>query len=81
MQKESFSAMRGIIGIIPESEIEGQASHNGIGSGVIFAKKYDITILPSLLLFKNKEYLGKVEGYYQVDQQEELIAKIKEIIS
>ncbi len=44
-------------------------------------EKYDITILPSLLLFKNKEYLGKVEGYYQVDQQEELIAKIKEIIS
>ena len=44
-------------------------------------EKYDITILPSLLLFKKKEYLGKVEGYYQVDQQEELIAKIKEIIS
>ena len=41
MQKESSSAMRGIIGIIPESEIKGQASHNGIGSGVIFAKKDD----------------------------------------
>lgn len=42
-------------------------------------KKYNINELPTLLLFKNGNLLGKIEGYYQVEQKEELINKINEI--
>ncbi len=42
--------------------------------------KYDIKELPTLLIFRNKELLGKVEGVYSNEQKEELISKIKEII-
>lgn len=45
-----------------------------------FKKKYDIKELPSLLFFKEGKLLGKIEGYYTVDQKEELIDKIKNII-
>ena len=41
--------------------------------------KYNITDLPSLLIFKNKNYLGKVDGYYNTEQQEEFIDKINKI--
>ena len=36
MQNQSDSVMRGIIGIIPEGDVNGLSSHNGVGSGVIF---------------------------------------------
>lgn len=39
MQDKSYDAVRGIVGIIPENEINGLSNHNGIGSGVIFDKK------------------------------------------
>lgn len=42
--------------------------------------KYNITDLPSLLIFKNKKYLGKVDGYYNTEQQEEFIEKINKIL-
>ena len=42
--------------------------------------KYNINQLPSLLVFKNRELLGKVEGYYPQERKEELISKIMEII-
>ncbi len=42
--------------------------------------KYNISELPSLLFFKEGKLLGKIEGYYTVDQKEELIDKIKNII-
>ena len=42
-------------------------------------EKYNINELPTLLLFKNGNLLGKIEGYYQVEQKEELINKINEI--
>ena len=43
-------------------------------------EKYKVKELPSLLIFKNKNYLGKVEGYYNTDQKEEFINKINKII-
>ena len=43
-------------------------------------EKYSLTEMPSLLVFNNKKYLGKVDGYYLVDQREEFIEKINEII-
>ena len=39
MQEKSDDVIRGIVGIIPESDTDGLSSHNGIGSGVIFDKK------------------------------------------
>ena len=42
--------------------------------------KYNISELPSLLFFKEGKLLGKIEGYYTVEQKEELINKIKNII-
>lgn len=43
-------------------------------------EKYSLTEMPALLVFNNKKYLGKVDGYYLVDQREEFIEKINEII-
>lgn len=43
-------------------------------------EKYSINELPSLLIFKDKNFLGKIDGYYTVDNKEEFINKIKEII-
>ena len=48
-------------------------------SGESIKDKYNITDLPSLLIFKNKNYLGKVDGYYNTEQQEEFIDKINKI--
>lgn len=39
MQAKSDDVIRGIVGIIPESNMNGLTSHNGFGSGVIFDKK------------------------------------------
>ena len=39
MQAKSDYVVRGIVGIIPESDINGLSNHSGIGSGVIFDKK------------------------------------------
>ena len=50
-----------------------------VESGEIIKDKYNITDLPSLLIFKNKNYLGKVDGYYNTEQQEEFIDKINKI--
>ena len=43
-------------------------------------EKYSLTEMPSLLVFNNKKYLGKVDGYYLIDQKEEFIERINEII-
>ena len=39
MQNKSDIVIRGVVGIIPESDINGLTNHNGVGSGVIFDKK------------------------------------------
>ena len=43
-------------------------------------KQYNITELPSLLLFKDNVLLGKIDGYYSTGQQEEFIEKINDIL-
>ncbi len=45
-----------------------------------FKKKYSINELPSLLIFKDKNLLGKIEGYYSVDEKDSLIEKINKIL-
>ena len=39
-------------------------------------EKYNINILPSLLIFNNKKFKGKIEGYYNTDQKQELLDQI-----
>ena len=43
-------------------------------------KKYNIEELPSLLVFKNNVLLGKINGYYSTEQQEDFIEKINDIL-
>lgn len=42
--------------------------------------KYDLYTFPSLLIFKDGEYLGKVDGYYTNDNKADLIEVIYQII-
>jgi len=42
-------------------------------------KKYDVTELPALLFFKKGKLLGKIEGYFNEKQKDELKEKIKQI--
>lgn len=44
------------------------------------ADKYDLYTFPSLLIFKDGEYLGKVDGYYTNDNKADLIEAIYQII-
>lgn len=43
-------------------------------------KEYDISTLPSLLMFKDGKLIGKVEGYYPVEEKEVFMNKINELI-
>lgn len=43
-------------------------------------KNYKIKEFPSLLFFKNGKFIGKIEGYYEYSQKDELITQIKKII-
>ena len=42
--------------------------------------KYDLYAFPSLLIFKDGKYLGKVEGYYTNDKKDDFIEEIYQII-
>ncbi len=41
--------------------------------------KYEIQELPALLIFKDGKLIGKIEGYYSVNQKEELMEKLEQI--
>lgn len=45
------------------------------------SEKYNITELPSLLIFKQDKLLGKVEGYYSTNEQLDFENQIKEIMT
>ena len=51
-----------------------------VSAGDKLKSEYNINELPALLVFKNKELTGKVEGYYTIEQKEELLSKLKELI-
>ena len=44
-------------------------------------EEYNVKELPSLLVFKKGKLLGKIDGYYTVDDKEEFLSKIKEIVN
>lgn len=41
---------------------------------------YNLTELPTLLIFKNEKLLGKVEGYYETSNKDEFEDKIKSVL-
>lgn len=43
--------------------------------------KYNLKELPSLLVFEDGQYLGKIEGYHEVEEQGEVIKQIKTILN
>ena len=45
-----------------------------------FLKKYDIKELPSLLIFKDEKVIGKIDGYYKIEEKDNFINNIKKII-
>lgn len=44
-------------------------------------KRYKIKILPALLFFKAGKLIGKIEGYFPVGKEKELMKRIKKILS
>ena len=42
--------------------------------------KYNVNELPSLLVFKNGNFLGSIDGYYEVDNKEEFLDNMNEIL-
>jgi NAD-dependent dihydropyrimidine dehydrogenase PreA subunit len=44
-------------------------------------KKYGIKALPSLLFFKDGKLLGKIEGYFEIENQKELKKKTDKILT
>jgi len=41
---------------------------------------YDVNDYPTLLVFRNGEYLNKIEGYYSINEKEKFESKLKDII-
>lgn len=44
-------------------------------------KKYDINELPALLIFKKDKLLGHIDGYYTVNQKEDMLKEINKIVN
>ena len=44
-------------------------------------KTYNVKELPSLLVFKQGKFLGNIDGYYEVDDKEELLHNMNEILN
>ena len=45
-----------------------------------FKTQQGIKKLPALLFFNEGKVIGKIEGYYSIDDKEELISKIKKLL-
>ena len=52
-----------------------------VETGENIKEKYKVSDLPSLLIFRNQKYLGKVEGYYNAEQKENFIEEINKILN
>ncbi|HBA37351.1 MAG TPA: hypothetical protein DCY94_01380 [Firmicutes bacterium] len=59
--------------------IDDEVMYYKVGASHISLEKYDISSLPALLIFKNGNFEGAVEGYYSLDEEEVLLRKIKTI--
>ena len=62
------------------ADLEKDTKFYKVVAGEALREKYNISELPALLLFKNKKFLGKIEGYFEVEQKEEFMGKINEIL-
>lgn len=45
-----------------------------------YQEKYKLTQIPALLLFKNGNLLGKIEGYYTVEETENIKTKLESML-
>jgi thioredoxin-related protein len=48
--------------------------------GDTLLKKFEVSKLPILLIFNGNKLLGKIEGYFETNQKEELQEKIRKLI-
>lgn len=44
-------------------------------------KEYKLSDFPTLLIFKDNKLCGKIEGYYTIDEKQNLFEKIKKILN
>ena len=52
-----------------------------VSKGSSLLKKYSINSLPSLLIFSDGRVIGKIEGYYNIANKNEIMKKINKILS
>ncbi len=57
-------------------EIPGEVQYYKLNISDEIIEKYDIRNIPSLLIFKAGELLGKIEGYYNMEQIDEIKEKV-----
>lgn len=74
-----------LIKSIPIKEIMNNTTSNCLYRKIeiesdAITEKYNIKELPAFLVFKDKKLLGKIEGYYSIENKNQLIDKINEII-
>lgn len=60
---------------LPKSTLFYKASCDNYESNYYEIKEY-----PSLLIFKNGEFVGKIEGYFEESEKEEFISQIKSYV-
>ena len=44
-------------------------------------KDYEVSELPALLIFKNNELLGHIDGYYNIDSKNDMLEKIENVVN
>ena len=62
-------------------EMNGDIRYYKLNSSETLVEKFQLSVLPSLLIFKTGALLGKIDGYYMQDQKEEFLSQVKSIIA
>ncbi len=61
-------------------DISGDIRYYKLSSSKKLLQDFQLSNLPSLLIFKANKLLGKIDGYYMQDQKSEFLDKVKSII-
>lgn len=62
-------------------EIKGDIRYYKLDSSQEVQNKYKVSQLPSLLIFKSGNEIGRIEGYYNQEQKQDFLDKIKLLVS
>lgn len=62
-------------------KIDAKINYYKLDKDKTIAAKYNVSEFPSLLIFKNSNLIGKIEGYYSIDNKEMFENQIIQIIS